>query len=463
MNYSQLDLNILKILISNKKYALEFASNNEAAKLFETSLWSQAKLIIDYIKTYKEIPTERVLLEKVHKNPTVVENVKQLFSILNSISYDEKEFKHDVEKLKSRFAEKTISELKESLSSDITKSLKEISKANQTIKNLNETKTFERKTLKEILPNFKDEYIARSKDETFDRGLMTGYSFLDFISDGLRESEMLLIGADTGGGKSTMLMNMAIQLWLQSNPVDSSLNEFKPGVDVIYFSLEMPLKPCFNRLISRLAQIPTKKIKKATLDPFEIDRLKNAMNFIKKYPNQFEIVDIPRGTTIQKIESIFEEAKQIYNPKVVVVDYLGLMELDGFEKVEDWLKLSHIAGSLHEFARVHNSIMLSAVQLTGQKPSKDQEENVGLNRIGRSKLIAHHTNIFIQIEKRIGEKNMPDLIYHVLKCRDGNLGSGRLIKDLACATLLDDKYEDDFYESENINDISKQLETLENV
>jgi replicative DNA helicase len=296
----------------------------------------------------------------------------------------------------------------------------------------------------------------------FDTGVKTGYSYLDLVTDGLRDGELVLIGGESGAGKSMLLMNMALQMWMGANTTDMDENQFTEGNSVLYFSLEMPFKPCRNRVLSRLSNCPSKKIRAATLNPDEAQKLKKALRFVGKYPHQFEIVDIPRGATMESMELIFEEARALYNPKVVVIDYLGLMDYDGGKDLDDWLKLGKIAEKVHEFARVHNCIVLSAVQLNRGKGAKE-EDKIGLHRIGRSALIMQNANIAVQIESRANEKEYPDMKYHVIKNRDGELGSGKLIKQLAYGTLLDEKVEEDptTFQMKDPDDISERLALLD--
>ncbi len=467
MSYSNLDLNILKTILTSKKHALDFVSENDA-KLFDPDVWSFANVIFGYVKTFKDVPTLRVVVDRLSKtnNPKLVEYIEKVWKDLEQVSYDDKEFKYDVDKLKKRYAEKELLELKDKMASleagkfDVNKQLMDIQRVSQNIKSLHQVKAYERMTLKDAIPQFTDEYNAKMADATFDRGLLTGYSYLDFVTDGLRSGELILIGGESGAGKSMLLMNMALQMWLQGNTFDMESN-FKPGNDVLYFSLEMPFKPCLNRVLSRLSNAPSKKIRNAKLNKEDMAKMLKTLSFIKRYPHQFEIIDIPRGATMENMEIIFEEAKTKFNPKIVVIDYLGLMEYNGAD-LDDWLKLGKIAERVHEFARVHNLIVLSAVQLNRGKGGKDAEEKVGLHRIGRSALIMQNANIAIQIESRPNEKQYPDMFYHIIKNRDGELGKGRIIKNLACGTLIDDPVEvTDNYEVFDPDDISEKIELLD--
>ena len=237
---------------------------------------------------------------------------------------------------------------------------------------------------------------------------------------------------------SMLLNNMAIQMWLQG----TELGRFDSanGCNVQYFSLEMPYDQCVRRTMARLSEISTYGLRDCQItDPEQLNRLSKAANFIKKFPFEFEVVDIPRGVTIRTIEERYLEAiAKGRAPDVVVIDYLGLMEADGQMGTDDWLKLGHIAGQLHEFARTYNIILLSAVQLNRPK-GKDPSDVIGLHRIGRSSLIMHHATVGVQIETRIDEETYPDMVYHIIKNRNGERGSHILKKNFKSATVIDMK------------------------
>ncbi len=470
MSYSDLDLNILKTIVTNKKHAVEFASDC-SINIFDSDVWNFANLVVGYTRTFKEIPTQRVIIEKLGKNDKVIEYVNALWKKLEDHKYDDKEYKFDLDKLKKRYQLKQLSQLNESLSkgdTDVNAVLANVQKTLSNVKSVNQVKAYDRRTLKDSITDFRDEFNAKMKDPKFDSGLQTGYSFLDSATGGLREGELLLVGGESGAGKSMFLMNLAIQLWMQKNSL-AMTEGFTEGCNVMYFSLEMPFKPCRNRVLSRLSGVTSKLLRnpvspegKLKINGDDRNKLKTALQFINNYPFEFEIIDIPRGATVDRIETLYEEAKLKFNPKVVVVDYLGIMDDEG-NKEDDWLKLGTIAGKLHEFVRAHNLIGLSAVQLNRVKASKDVEERVGMHRIGRSALIMHHANIGVQIETRQNEKQYPDMYYHLIKNRDGEQGKGKLIKNLSCGTLLDDeiKNEDTGFEFTDFDDISEKIEFLD--
>jgi replicative DNA helicase len=223
----------------------------------------------------------------------------------------------------------------------------------------------------------------------------------------------------------------------------------------------MPYDQCFNRTISCLSNIELYGIRDATLSPEELQSLYNACGFVESYPYKFEIVDIPRGVTVEQIEERYLEALSRYNPDVVVVDYLGLLE-DSEASGDDWLKLGYIAGKLHELSRVYGCAMLTAVQLN--RLAKNSENRIGLHRFGRSSLIATHATLCLQIETRPDEHQFSDMPVHIIKNRNGSLGHFSLRRDFSRSSLQD--YEEIFLPAgkepktlmpSEVSDISKLL------
>lgn len=468
MSYSSLDLSILKVLISNKSLAIDFANDCDS-KIFTPDVWNFANLVVNYIKSYKELPTLRVLTEKLSKgnNEKLIENISKIWESVNQISYDEKEYKHDLEKIKKRYAEKQISAIKESLSKlepgtmDVPKALGEMQKTIQTIKSLDQVKAFESKNIKEYLPFFVDKFNQKKENPDLEVGIKTKYSFFDFATNGVKPADFVLIAGESGFGKSLFLNNIAIQTWMQDNKIDQQEN-FKEGKNIIYFSLEMPYEDCFNRLISRLSGVPSRNIENAKINKEDFIKIKKALDFIKNYPYTFKIVDIADASA-NDLEAILANSEEKFD--VVFVDYLGIMNTNEKTDEADWLKQGLIAYEVRAIARKYKLPIFSAVQLNRKSQSKDSSENIGLNRLARSGTIATHATHVIQIENRQQEEMHPDFVWHIIKNRKGPKGKGVLYKNLSCATLIDKPMEIDDNDSKfsdyDPEDISEEVEDLE--
>jgi len=407
------DLRVLKNVLEDKSLAAElFRSFDES--MFIGSSKKIFKDVSDYFSTYKVPPTTRVLLENVEKDTSLYNEYSYVFSCLENIEVNHNEFKYDLDKICNRYKEHASLTFKKSI-----QSLKEHDKIQEAARLYNkelEKASYKKqshiqKPISEHLNEFKKDYNNKFNNKDSAHGIMTQYKYLDYITNGLQPAEMVIIGGETGAGKSQLLNNLAIQLWMEDNSVNSRV-DFKKGYNVLYFSLEMPYKQCFNRTVSRISELELYGIRDATLAPSEVEKLYKSCEFIEAYPYKFEIVDIPRGVTVEDIEERYLEAKSKFNPDIVVVDYLGLLE-DKDATGDDWLKLGHIAGKLHELSRVYGCSMLTAVQLN--RLAKNSENRIGLHRFGRSSLIATHATLCLQIETRPDEQQFGDMVVHIIK------------------------------------------------
>lgn len=456
MSYQELDLVVLKHILTNKKNALEFIHDGNE-KIFAQDAWRFAKIIIDYLKTYKELPTRKVINERLksQKNEAVFNYVNKIWDNIESVKIDEKEYKHDLEKIKTRFTERLIFDLKDRLINedgrvDIKKSVGELNATVNHIKGINQVKAYEQKTLKESLDDFRNRYVAKMHNPNLGVGLKTGYSFLDYVMSGTRKQELLLIGGETGTGKSLIMMNIGVNMFLGDNSLET-LDNFKSGADILYFSLEMPYQDMLERLLACIAKVPQTSIRDATLTEDESKRLSKALKFIERYNHDFTIIDIPRGATMQNVELIFNDiCATRRKPDVIIIDYLALMTHDDKE-AQDWLALNYLSESFHELIRTYDVIGITATQLNRSSNNKgaNSGEQTGLHRLSRSALQAANANFVLLIEKRANEQQLPNMQLHLVKSRRTPLVSGVVYKQLSYCALLDKPIEDN---NSNIKD-----------
>jgi hypothetical protein len=441
----KLDYDILKILISSPNKALEFCAFYDK-NMFLAPVRDEAGMVIEYVKNFRTVPTKRTFLEHFAKSPEQIDPLSLFWDNVASVKYDANEYSFDLDKLKKRYKLRVVEALKKSLATnndtdDILHEMKlRVSQAEQ----VDSGRAYIQRSAGDYIEEFETSYEARKINDAAKLNIKTGYSLIDWATDGLLPSELFLVGAATGGGKSVMLNNMAVNMWRQNNSIYNL--DFQKGHSVLYFSLEMPYADCFDRFLACLADVPQRALTQGKLDVYEEEKVNQAKLFIKEYQKagyHYQIVDVPRGLTATQIELRFEEACLTFRPEIVVVDYLGLMHVDS--KDADWLKLATAAGQLHEIARNYNIVMLSAVQLTDikrQNNDKKETDRVGTHRIGRSSLILHHANFAMQIEARENERQLPDLPLHWIKNRRGPMASNNLIKCFENARILDTPFTD---------------------
>lgn len=435
------DLRILKAVVTNRKVANEFAYRLDD-RVFLGDARKFAREVIKYIKTYHAPPTKHVFEDKFSKNPETLNEFNKVWEAIDLIEVSPNEWKYDLEKITTRFQNSKIRSLKDSLKDIANENfIKQIKEELYEIDRVKKggIKSYVQKDVAEFIDDFKALYNARVKGEDIgDTGMASGFSYIDAIKDGLKKSELFLIGGENGSGKSTLMLNMAVNAWMQKNNIFTDPSTYSRGYNVLYFSLEMPYELCWKRTMCKIADVPFYNINKGKLLKSEFEGINKTFEFIKNYPFKFEIIDFPRGLTLAEAEEIYDETCERFEPDLVVFDYLALMDDKEINDEQDWLKLVKLSGKMHEFARVKRTSAMSAFQLNipSARP-KDPSEAIGKHRIGRAKNILDNCDFACMIETRKDEETYSDMPLHVLKNRNGIHGKCSLIKKLANCMILD--------------------------
>ena len=93
------------------------------------------------------------------------------------------------------------------------------------------------------------------------RGIPTGYKEFDAITNGLQKSDLILLAARPGVGKTSFAMNIA---------VNAAVNDEKK---VAIFDLEMSREQLMQRALSSLAKVNLGHILKGDMDSEEWKRI----------------------------------------------------------------------------------------------------------------------------------------------------------------------------------------------
>lgn len=468
-----LDTVILHYILRNKKYMLEVSKSAKAAYFdpsFQTFYALLHSAFLD--PNIKEVLSLEAFLEycRTKNAASQIANFRVIYEEalackINNSELSDNDFNFYLQKLRERYNAVLAEDALKNIAVALTEGhdVKDINKifgdAVREISSIGKGKVFDEGTLGEdVLNMFKEYEEVKNAPELF-RGVPSGFSGIDSLTNGFFGGELILLAGMEGTGKSLLSMNIAMNAWLGSNK-DAWLNQdFRAtkdilnnyeldGHDVVYFTLEMPRsnKGKFSsaaylnkRLISCLSGLPFNDIRKGTLSESDFERFKLACKFAKKYDKdkKFYVVDIPRGATVEDIESKYIEIRERFRPALVVIDYLGIMA--GAEDDSDWEEIGKIAARLHEFARVYDVPVISPVQLNrpsgaGQSLNKQNYNNT---RIGRSSMIGQNANMVFQIECRDDEQNYTDMPLHITKMRDAPKGIILLNKDFARMRVYD--------------------------
>lgn len=172
----------------------------------------------------------------------------------------------------------------------------------------NETKGFSH--IKDVIvANYKhlDDLIKNGTDAL---GTPTYFSALDKYLIGMGKSDLVLVGARPGMGKTSFVLNIASQVALKTKKT------------VAIFSLEMSCEQLVSRLLSSEAWIESSKMRKGTLDEKDWDKLARAAGVLAETDI---LIDDTAGITVTGMKA---KLRRVKNLGLVIIDYLQLMQSD---------------------------------------------------------------------------------------------------------------------------------------
>ncbi len=142
-------------------------------------------------------------------------------------------------------------------------------------------------------------------------GIPSGFSRLDRVTSGWQKSDLIIIAARPGMGKTAFVVSS-----LRNAAVDFNL-------PVAIFSLEMASLQLVNRLISAEAELDSEKIKKGNLADFEWQQLVHKTNRLSSAPI---FIDDTPALSILELRAKCRRLKAEHNIQMIVIDYLQLMK-----------------------------------------------------------------------------------------------------------------------------------------
>ena len=118
--------------------------------------------------------------------------------------------------------------------------------------------------LSEVIADLYTELDERAKSDSDIPGMSTGFHALDTALTGLNKSDLILIAARPGMGKTAFALNIALNAAKAS--VKGKPKGYKKGTGVCVFQLEMGKEQLASRFLSSEALIESQKLKTGNLD-----------------------------------------------------------------------------------------------------------------------------------------------------------------------------------------------------
>lgn len=141
-------------------------------------------------------------------------------------------------------------------------------------------------------------------------GVPTGFTELDRITNGWQKSDLIIVAARPGMGKTAFTLALAR---------NAALEYTRP---VAFFSLEMSALQLTHRLMSMVAEIPGDKLRNAKLEEYEWQQLNTAVERFSEVPI---FIDDTPAINIFELRAKCRRLKSQHDIQLVIIDYLQLM------------------------------------------------------------------------------------------------------------------------------------------
>lgn len=216
-------------------------------------------------------------------------------------------------------------------------------------------------------------------------GLKTGFPDLDRLTFGLNPSDMIVIAARPGVGKTAISLNIA----------DSVAVENRIPVGIC--SLEMSGVQLTNRLISARARVNLRNLNEGFVANKEFPKITNAASRISAAPIY---IDDTGGQSILQVRAKARRWWQQYGIKLLIIDYLQLMNaLGGRRKLDNrQQEVSDISNGVKSLAKELNIPVIVLSQLN-RDIEKEKNRNPRLSDLRESGSIEADADIVILLNQ----------------------------------------------------------------
>lgn len=192
-------------------------------------------------------------------------------------------------------------------------------------------------------------YTVRELNEVLDyevtaMGMSYGHTALDEFSMGMRPGQVTVVGARSGVGKSSLMVQAA-----HANA--------KYGVAVDLFSLEMKRRDVLSRLWALESGLPFRAIQRKLLNPSERRALREAALRVAEWPLR---IHDDGELTLGQIAALARLSARRHGMKLLAVDYAQIVNAEG---KDERTKVSAVSRTLTKLAKTENVHLMLLSQL----------------------------------------------------------------------------------------------------
>lgn len=290
-----------------------------------------------------------------------------------------------------------------------------------------DTKTF--RHIREVIGSvYKNLHDMTTEGEAA-QGTKTGFSGIDNVLAGMGNSDLILVGARPGMGKTSFALNIATNVALQTKK------------KVCIFSLEMSAEQLVSRVISSEAMVDSYALRTGKIDPKQWEDIAMATT---KLADCDILIDDTSGISVTGMKG---KLRRVQNLGLVVIDYLQLMQSDrkSDNRVQE---VADISRNLKIMAKELNVPIICCAQLsrgpesrTDKRPMLSDLRDSGAIEQDADTVIFLYRNEYYDTDASQEEGNIAEVI--IAKNRHGSTGTvkvgwiGRFTKFRTIATDME--------------------------
>ncbi len=286
-----------------------------------------------------------------------------------------------------------------------------------------------------VVQNVFDDLSAAADSGSKIPGISTGLPDLDRMILGLNKSELILIAARPGMGKTSIALNMALYAAMNLNKT------------VAMFSLEMSREQLVTRLLSRAALIPSQNLLTGQLSEQQWVDISNAAQTLSA--TNIKIDDNPSLS----VSDMNAQCRRVKGLDLVVIDYLQLMQSAGsghtWSNESRTQAVSDISRMLKIMAKELNVPVICLSQLSRANESRTDKRPV-LSDLRESGAIEQDADVVIGLyrdgyyNKECENPNLAEAI--ILKNRKGATGTVELawLPEFTSFSSCEKRHEDEY-------------------
>ncbi|MDP4031217.1 MAG: replicative DNA helicase [Candidatus Beckwithbacteria bacterium] len=237
------------------------------------------------------------------------------------------------------------------------------------------------------------------------RGVPTGFNDLNNVLAGMQRSNLLILAARPGVGKTSLALNIAQAASVQHK------------VPVGFFSLEMSQEELVDRLLVAQADIDAWKLKTGKLSEKDFSSLSDAMGELAEAP--FYVDDTP-GMSIMEMRTKARRLQVEHGVELLIVDYLQLAHSRNLEnRVQE---ISEVSMGLKNLARELKIPILALSQLSRAVEHRGGTKKPQLADLRESGGIEQDADV-VMFMYREDEEDLENLKLTIAKHRNGRLAT----------------------------------------